>query len=532
MSSRCKNCGGILVYDIALGKVKCQHCDSTFDADSYKAATSAEEYENLADYETTMFVCPQCGAEISATEFDVVDYCMYCGSFVTLESQLTRVKRPTHIIPFAKTKMDCQKAYSSYIMRKIYAPSEFRNAKFLDGFKGIYIPFWNFDYTCGPDIIVRGEEEGDRDGNYVNVQNYETRCTLQGNIEAMVYDASSSFDDEISLRIAPFNRDKLKTFNSSYMFGFYGDIADISHEVYKNDADNEVQERLWEMVKNNKEFSESHLLDKKPDNMATDFNLKLKPSLAMLPVWFLTWRNGNRVAYSVMNGDTGEIYAEVPIDIIRYLLFSALTAIPIYFYLNANITFSASEMLGLAMFLAFFMIMLYVFELDKLVRRVMHTDDRGFLETHAEAKKASDEQVDDNFITEVWNAICELVNTSIWYILLFIIIAIIKIEFTALALVMAILGTPFYTFYRLKNNAEILKDKSVWLDVSGALGALVLSAGLLIYDPAPDLPYYCLASLCMFSVGFTAICMINRYNDLITRPLPRFFSSKGGKQNA
>lgn len=532
MSSRCKNCGGILVYDIALGKVKCQHCDSTFDADSYKAATSAEEYENLADYETTMFVCPQCGAEISATEFDVVDYCMYCGSFVTLDSQLTRVKRPTHIIPFSKTKEDCKKAYSSYILRKLYAPSEFRNTKFLDGFKGIYIPFWNFNYSFGPDIIVRGEKEGDRDGNYINVQNYETHCNLQGNVETMVYDASSSFDDEISLRIAPFTKDKLKPFNTSYMFGFYGDIADISQDVYKKDADNEVQDRLWEMVKANDEIKEGYPVDNKPEQMCSDFNLNLKPSLAMLPVWFLTWRNGDRVAYSVMNGDTGELYAEVPVDIKRYLLFSILTAIPIYFYLNANVTFSASEMLVLAMSLAFFMIMLYVFELDKLVRRVMHTDDRGFLETHEDAKKASDDQVDENFITFVWDEICELVSDSVWYILLFIVVAIVKIEFTLAALVIAIFATPAYTFYRLRNNAKILKDTSVWLDVSGALGALILSIGLLIYDPAPDLPYYCLACFCMFSVGFTAIRMLNRYNDLITRPLPRFFSSKGGSKNA
>ena len=36
MASRCINCGGILEYDIDSGKVKCQHCDSLYDAESFK----------------------------------------------------------------------------------------------------------------------------------------------------------------------------------------------------------------------------------------------------------------------------------------------------------------------------------------------------------------------------------------------------------------------------------------------------------------------------------------------------------------
>ena len=532
MASRCANCGGILEYDIALGKVKCQHCDSIFEADDYAADTSAEEYQDLEDYETTMFVCPSCGAEISATQFDVVDYCMYCGSFVSLESQLTRVKRPTEIIPFSKTKEDCKKLYSSFIRRKIYAPKEFRDDKFIDGFKGIYIPFWNFHYDCGPKIYVRGEKELDRDGDYINVQHYKTKCKINGAIDNLVYDASSSFDDEISLRIAPYKRDKLKPFNISYMFGFYGDIADISKEIYREESDSEVKDKLWNLVTKNKEVAKGHPLEEQPKKMDAEFNIKLKASLAMLPVWFLTWRKGDRVAYSVVNGDTGELYSEVPVDVGRYLLFSILTAIPIYFLLNTSVTFSASQMLVLSMCLAFFMVMLYVFELDKIVRRVMHTDDRGFLETHEEAKKASDEKVSSNFLGDLCEGLWVFIKETGWLSLIFIVCLIAEPEIPIIAMLIMVIGTPVYTIYRLRSNAKVLNDATVWLDVAGALGAIILSSLLLFCDLAPDYPYYCMAILCMAGVGFAAIRMLSRYNQLITRPLPRFFSSKGGKQNA
>ena len=37
--------------------------------------------------------------------------------------------------------------------------------------------------------------------------------------------------------------------------------------------------------------------------------------LAMLPVWFLTYKNKKRVFYSVINGFTGKMFAGIPVDV-------------------------------------------------------------------------------------------------------------------------------------------------------------------------------------------------------------------------
>lgn len=528
MASRCINCGGILEYDIDSGKVKCQHCDSLYDAESFKVKTAAEEYEDLSHYKATIFVCPNCGAEIASTELDSVNYCMYCGSFVTLESQLTQIEKPEWIIPFSKTKEDCKKAYKNFVKGKLYAPSEFKDEKFIDGFRGVYVPFWNFSYEYGPKIMVRGADES-RDGNYLVTQHYETTCDASGHIDNAIYDASSTFDDEISLGIAPYHKEKMKKFNTSYMFGFYGDTADLGHTVYDEEADKDVHEALWKAVIKDEKLDDSYPVQDVPKTIASDFNMQKSAALAMLPVWFLTWRAGDRIAYSVMNGDTGELYTEIPVDIVKYLLYSVLTAVPIFFLLNEIVTFSATEILGWAIFLDFIMIMLYVFESDKVVRKVMHTDDRGFLATHEEAKKASDEKVSENYITETCREIKEYIQDEKWYVLLFLCVAsLFVLHYVLAAFFIGIVATPLYTIYRLIDNAIILEDYSVWVDVSGALLSIVFAFGILIYDPAPDLPYYLSAVTCMLGVGFTAVCMVNRYNDLLTRPLPRFFSKKGG----
>lgn len=537
MASRCTNCGGQLQYDIASARVKCLHCDSTFDPESFKIKTAAEEYKDEQNstpkYDATMFVCPNCGAEIYSTELDAVNYCLYCGSFVTLESQLARIKRPRYIIPFAKTMEDCKAAYKKLVSHQLYAPSEFHDEKFIEGFKGIYIPFWNFEYKYGPKIDLEGKTES-REGSYIVKQYYHINCDATGSIDNVAYDASSTFDDEISLRVAPYKKEDMKKFNPSYMFGFFGDTADIEDSVYQSESDKDIKEQLWETLTKAEGVDKGNPSESAPETFEKDIHLQKKASLSMLPVWFLTWRKGDRVAYSVMNGSNGNMYAEIPVSPIRYLLFSILTAIPIFFGLNEAFTFTASEMLTISMCLAFFMCMLYVFELDRIVRRVMHTDDRGFLETHQNAKLESDKQVDNNAITEILEALRDLtLGGWVYGVFAFLVVCIGAPEFVVIALAIAIIGTPIYTFIRLKDNAKLLKEKSnqnVWLDIAGAVFSIIFGAGLLIYDPAPDETYYFASVICMLGVGIAALRMVIRYNQFITRPVPRFFSRKeGGK---
>ena len=35
----------------------------------------------------------------------------------------------------------------------------------------------------------------------------------------------------------------------------------------------------------------------------------------LLPMWFLTWRKDDRVAYAVINGESGEVVSDMPLDL-------------------------------------------------------------------------------------------------------------------------------------------------------------------------------------------------------------------------
>lgn len=58
----------------------------------------------------------------------------------------------------------------------------------------------------------------------------------------------------------------------------------------------------------------------------------------MYPVWFLSYRNGDRVAYATVNGQTGKVVADMPLDTRKYLLASLLLFLPIFLLLNLFLT--------------------------------------------------------------------------------------------------------------------------------------------------------------------------------------------------
>ena len=526
MVNRCVNCGGLLHYDIGEAKLKCESCDSLFEVDSYGEKTEAKENQDAENMDMNIYTCPNCGAKISSTDGEAVEYCLYCGSFVTLSSSLEQVKRPDYIMPFSKTIEDCKTKYKHMIGRKIYAPKEFRDEEFLNGFKGIYIPYWTYDYDYGPRVSFKSKREY-RKGDYIHTEEYNVSCRTDGSIKGVCFDASSSLDDSISSRIVPFDTDKLKDFNSAYMFGFFGDTADTESSVYLEDADEIAHDEIWKEVVGQAQISDG--VPQKPEEESFDENFGIKKTshLAMLPLWFLTWRKNDRVAYSVMNGESGEMYSEVPVDIKRYLVISLITAIPIFLLLNMFITFSAGKMLTLSVVLSFFMLILYTSELDKIVKRTIHAEDKGYLARHREAAYAA-EQYSENIFSKVGEILKDIFTGGIWMIFIVLGVGYMLIDILPIAAIVVGIASPIYLLFRIGRNGKLLGDGTVWLDIIGVLAALLIAGGTLILDPAKDIYYYVTALVCMGAVGFTAICAMRRYNELVTRPVPHFFDREAG----
>lgn len=381
----CKNCGGNLRFDIPTQQLRCPYCDSNYDCyEIEKENASADD----SSYDVTVFSCPQCGGEIVSTDQSASEFCSYCGSSVVLNARLRREKRPQKIIPFQKTARDCQDAYKSKLRGAIFAPGILKDPRFLENFRGIYIPYWSYSFSHRGNVSLTGKHEY-RSGDYDVTDYYNITGDVNAHYDGICYDASSSFDDAISEAIAPFDPKQMKDFVPSYLSGFYADVADVPADTYQDEANNMANEETMRIIEGDP------VAGRYPISRASGvkaMNQKLKtvaaePVGAMLPVWFLTWRDQNRVAYMTVNGQTGKVSADIPIDIRKYIFASLICAVPLYFVLNALFSFTAPTSLFFAGLFALASGIIYYEEVLSILKRDTRELDRGFQHAKKEELK-------------------------------------------------------------------------------------------------------------------------------------------------
>ena len=328
----CPNCAGNLVFDIESQKLKCEYCSTLLDPYEYQKSQDAEESDMFG---VTVYTCPQCGGEIMTTNVTAAGFCTYCGASTILDSRMRDEKRPAHIIPFTRTKEDCRKSYSSLVRRALFAPREFRDPEFLDRFRGIYIPYWVYNYDFSGDLHLKGSKTYRR-GDYKITDHYSLSGEVDARYHGLTYDASSSFDDTVAAAIAPFEAAKMQPFTPSILCGFYADAPDVGNEVYREPVLNSISQDSIERLSGVPEYRSSGADMPSADEFknqlrGSSMNLSSEePVCAYLPVWFLTYRKDDRVAYAVMNGSTGKITADLPVDKKKYILGSILLAVPIF----------------------------------------------------------------------------------------------------------------------------------------------------------------------------------------------------------
>ena len=177
--------------------------------------------------------------------------------------------------------------------------------------------------------------------------------------------------------IAPYDVKNMAGFTPAFLSGFYADTADVGCDVYMNDAIDMAGEETYDYVSNNIPLGGVSLHE-------TESTIKSKCNAViesvdrtLYPVWFLSYRNRDRVAYATVNGQTGKVSADLPVSIGRYFAGSALLAVPIFILLNMFFTLRPKVTLNVAAVIALITIILYVFELGKIKRRDQKLDDRG-----------------------------------------------------------------------------------------------------------------------------------------------------------
>lgn len=313
---KCENCGGELIYSIKDKKLKCQACQSLFEIDDMLD----NEEENAETIDMNVFTCPSCGGEVYSTNSTAASFCSFCGSHVTLTQKMVQWRKPEYIIPFTVTKNKAKELVAKKLKGKPFIPSELKNTDNLTICRGIYIPYWVYETQSTTDMGMECESVS---GNQHSV--YRITGTANETNIGLNHDASDSFADDIGDNLNPFDLKDAKKFTSAYLCGFFADIADHESDKYEKEVKQSANRVLYEDVRRYIK-NQYPMLDTVgyPSGATTEVE---NASLCLFPVWLVSYKKGNSVAYLAVNGTTEKVVTDTPVDKKKFYMTASILSV-------------------------------------------------------------------------------------------------------------------------------------------------------------------------------------------------------------
>ncbi|MBR4530516.1 MAG: hypothetical protein IKO80_09605 [Lachnospiraceae bacterium] len=352
-SYKCPACEGPLRFDGATQKLKCDYCDGLYTveevekwmAEKNAKAEAAREKEDAridaanaeaasygGEMETNTYVCTSCGAALDTDPSTAVTTCPYCGNPTAIAGQMSKAVKPDYCIPFRYEKKDAVAALKKYYEGKHLLPKSFTENNHLEEIQGVYVPFWLFSGKAHADMRFEGRDNNTRRGHAASFHGVDLRQfnltpeQLRGEVEVTetkIYDvrrsgdvafhrvpadASEKMPDDLMDSIEPFDYKDLKPFSMAYLPGFLANRFDVK----KEDVDPRIRERAENTAAQEMRDSVSH-----DEVIEKDRHIKVdmeKIEYALFPVWMLSTKWNNETFIFAMNGQTGKMIGNLPID--------------------------------------------------------------------------------------------------------------------------------------------------------------------------------------------------------------------------
>ena len=329
LDHKCPNCDAVLKFNPHGQNWKCDYCRSEFDLkqieENEKKAHKVLSKNSVKEYDMDLYTCPNCGASIIADPNVSATSCVYCKNTTILKDKLQDEFSPDYVIPFRFTKEDAIEAFKKIGRKRPFMPKEFNKKENINEMSGIYIPFWLYDYTTSGSIDFIGKKVSSwttGEYHYTKTDTYSVRRDGSVDFINVPVDGSKRFDNNIMNSIEPFNYADMVEFNYSFLSGFLAEKYDVTKEEASVDALNRVGSSFENVLK--KDVTGYSTVTTSSKNYNSNSN---KISYVLLPVWMLNIKYKNKIHTFAMNGQTGKLIGDIPIDWKKVILYFIVIAI-------------------------------------------------------------------------------------------------------------------------------------------------------------------------------------------------------------
>ena len=325
---KCPCCGGAIGFDPQLQKMKCPYCDTEF------------ETQTLADYDNVLqeqqadsmtwdtppavqleegvlaYVCQSCGGEIIGDDQTAATACPYCGNPVVMMEQFSGVLKPDLVIPFKLDKKAAVAALKKHYQGKRLLPKVFKDENHLREVQGIYVPVWLFDAGAQADVRYKGTQIrhwSDSRYNYTQTSYFAVSRSGQLQFTCIPVDGSSKMDNTLMESIEPYDHSQAVDFQTAYLAGYLADKYDESAEACIPRANERIKRSTEEAFAATADGYDSLI----PENSSVQL-IQGQTRYALYPVWLLNTKWNGQTYTFAMNGQTGKLVGDLPMDKAAY----------------------------------------------------------------------------------------------------------------------------------------------------------------------------------------------------------------------
>ena len=272
------------------------------------------------------YVCRSCGGEVLCDESTAATHCPYCDSPVVMKERLANTLRPDLVIPFKLDKAAAKEALQKHISGKVLLPKCFKSENRIDRIQGMYVPFWLYDADTDGDVTFRATRVrrwSDSNYNYTETKYYDVRRAGTMQFEAVPVDASTKMANELMESIEPYDLSQAVDFQSAYLAGYIADKYDVESDVTQSRAEERIRTSTADTLRSTVTGYDTVSLT------ASDIQFQdMRVRYALLPVWILSTKYQGKDYTFAMNGQTGKMVGDLPMDKTAYWLwFAGISAI-------------------------------------------------------------------------------------------------------------------------------------------------------------------------------------------------------------
>lgn len=335
ISYKCPNCGGDLRFDPKTQKYKCEYCLSAFGEEELQPIDVMQEEAKEKEGEAVVYTCPSCGAEVVTDATTAATFCYYCHNPVVLQGRLSGDYLPDKVLPFKFDRKEAEKKFLEYVHKKKFIPAAFFSRQQIEKLSGVYFPYWVCEYKMDGKMDakatrIRVYRVGDME--YTETKFYDIERSGEMSFSGMSAGALAKEEHKLAENVQPYSLSEMQNFHMGYLSGFLAEKRDIEKnmlmESMHSDARRYAREALRDSIRGyNSVTSENTSVQVKKENW----------QYCLLPVWLVTYHGKNgKLFYYAMNGQTGQVFGELPVDYKKIAVLFAVIFIPVFLLLLAG----------------------------------------------------------------------------------------------------------------------------------------------------------------------------------------------------